>query len=95
MGVKGRFSTRVPTFEQLIALVLFVSATGMLIALSGAAHQSRLLGFSLVLMAVALFVSIGLHLDRLKDDAMIAVLNVLTGALWLVAGLVCLKKRAA
>lgn len=84
-----------PSFEEWMALVLFVSAVVMLIALLGAARPNRLLGYSLLAMAASSFAAAGLHFDRLRDGSMIAVLNALTGALWLVAGVVSLRKRAA
>ncbi len=80
-------------FEQTTSFVLFGSAAPMLIALWRAAHQNRLLGVCLLVMAITTFIGIGLHVDRLREGSTIAVLNVLTAVLWFAAGVVSLRKR--
>lgn len=80
-------------FEPIISFVLFVSAAFMLIAVWRAAHQNRLLGVCLLVMAITTVIGVGLHLDRLREGSMIAVLNVLTAVMWFAAGVVCLRNR--
>jgi hypothetical protein len=80
-------------FELITSLILFASAALMLIAL-WRANQNRLLGACLLAMAVTTLIGVGIHLDRLRDGATIAVLNLLTAVLWFGAGLVSLRNRA-
>lgn len=82
------------SFEQVASVVLFTSATLMLIALWRTAHQNRFLGICLLVMAFMTFLAVGLHLERLREGSRIAILNTLTAVLLLAAGILSLRKRA-